>query len=131
MICFQLNSIKQRQEDRKNAELEADAEAKRLQHLEEEYQRKKQEQLRVEKERREKIKEKEKKRIQRQRGNGSYLTAEQRKKVHRAQIQLGAAGIQVPTRHVSQLATSNNDKSSKKRILYDDRRTINTTCMLL
>jgi len=55
------------------------------------------------------------------------LTKEQRKKYQRAQIQLGAAGIQVPTRHISQLTTSNNDESIKKRILYDDHRKTSTT----
>jgi hypothetical protein len=97
--------------------------------LEEERDQKEQEKLRLEKEYREKIKEKEKNRIRRKREDGSYLTKEQRKKYQRAQIQLGAAGIQVPTRHISQLTTSNNDESIKKRILYDDHRKTSTTYM--
>lgn len=68
-----------------------------------------------------KRKEKEKQRIQRLKDKGLYLTKDQREKYHRAQVQLEAAGILVPTRHVAQLKISNNnDQSTKKRILYDD-----------
>ncbi len=130
MIYFQINLIKQRQIDRENAELEADEEAKKHQRLQEERNQKEEEKLRLEKEHREKRKEKEKIRIQRQREDGSYLTKEQRKKYQRAQIQLQAAGIQVPTRAVSQLTMSNNSESNKKRILYDDHRKTNTMRML-
>lgn len=132
MISFyQLKAIKQEQEERKNAQLKADEEAKKNKRLQEEYEQKQREKLRLGQEYRDKIKEKEKIRIQRQRDDGSYLTKEQRKKFQRAQVQLGAAGIQVPTRHKSPLTTANHGESEKRRILYDDQRKANRTCMFL
>jgi translation initiation factor 5B len=124
-----LDLIRQRQKDRENAELEAETEAKRIQRLQEEDDRKQEEKLRLEQAYRDKRKEKERKRIQRLREEGLYLTKEQRKKYQRAQIQLGAAGIEVPTRHTTQLTTVNTDESGRKRILYEDQRKANRTCM--
>ena len=122
--------IKQRQEDRKIVAIEADEERKRIEREIEEKERKEAERIRLEQEHREKIKDKEKARIQRQRDAGTYLTKEERKKRHHAQVQLGAAGIEVPARHACQIPTTDRGDSKKRGILYDDQRKANKSCML-
>ena len=122
-----MDLLKERQRDRRNAELEAEKEAKRLALLQEENERKEAERLRLEQQYRDKRNEKDKLRIQRQREEGSYLTKNARQKYLRAQVQLGAAGVDVPTRHAIQLKGANTDESDRKRILYDDRRKANRT----
>ncbi|CAF2840318.1 unnamed protein product [Rotaria sp. Silwood2] len=69
----------------------------------------------------------EKKSIQQQRQEGLNLSRKQRNKCRHTQICIGETNIQIPTHPVSQSATSNNDKSNRKGILYDDRRKINKT----
>ncbi|CAF4335493.1 unnamed protein product, partial [Rotaria sordida] len=101
-----------------DAQRKAEEQAKEEQRLqEEELKRLEQEKLRLEEEHREKMKQHE----------GLNLTRKQRHKRRHIQIQMGATGVQISEHHVSQSATSNDDKSIKKGILYDDRRKINKT----
>ena len=86
------------------AEIEADEERKRIEREIEEEER-----LRLEREYREKIKENE------------SLPKKQRRKRQRAQVQLGAIGIKVPTK--------DREDSRKKGILYADQRKANKSCM--
>ncbi|CAF3572941.1 unnamed protein product [Rotaria sordida] len=109
-----LSRIREMQDAQRKAEEQA-KEEQRLQ--EEELKRLEQEKLRLEEEHREKMKQHE----------GLNLTRKQRHKRRHTQIQMGAAGVQISEHHVSQSTTSNNDKSIKKGILYDDRRKINKT----
>ena len=94
-----MNWIRQQQEDREKAEFEANEEAKRIERQNKEEEERREGASRLEQEHRERMKEKDRIRIQRQRDAGLYLTKGQRKKYQQAQVQLGAAGIEVPTRH--------------------------------
>lgn len=124
-----MNRIRQQQADREKAEFEANEEAKRIQRENEEEQEKREKALRLEQERRQRLKQKEHDRIQRQREAGLYQTKEQRKKHQQAQVQLGAAGIEVPMRHNARQLTTDENEPVKRRILYDDRRKANRTGM--
>lgn len=123
-----MNLIKQQQEDRKLAEIKADEERKRIERENEEMQRREEEQLRLEQEHREKLKENERNRIQRQRDAGTYLTKRERRMRQYAQVQLAAAGIELPARHTPPILTTDHEDSKKRGILYGDRRKANNSC---